>query len=243
MAGRDARDPLSRHSDPSVFAGPLARNFTGVRVAWCPDLGGLPLDRRVRAVLDSHRGTFDALGCIVEEACPDLTGADKAFLDIRSWATANVLGPQVVSHRDRVKPEALWEIERGSRLSGADVARAMVQHGEIVGRMRQFLETHEFLVCAVNQVPPFDAAIAWPAEIEGVKMEHYVAWMKTTYWISVTFCPAISVPAGFTPEGLPVGIQIVGRHQHDFGVLQLARAFEQATGAGRRRPPLALTGN
>ena len=179
-------------------------------VAWRSDGRGISLegwkfpgghfDRATMALIrmngaNIQRASLDSANLVLA----DLTGADKAFLDIRSWATANVLGPLVVSHRDRVKPEALWEIERGSRLSGADVARAMIQHGEIVGRMRQFLETHEFLVCAVNQVPPFDAAIAWPAEIEGVKMEHYVAWMKTTYWISVTFCPAISVPAGFAP--------------------------------------------
>jgi amidase len=90
----------------------------------------------------------------------------------------------------------------------------------------------------VNQVPPFDAALDWPKEIDGVAMDGYIAWMRSAYWITVTFRPAISVPAGFTPEGLPVGIQIVGRHRDDLGVLQIAHAFEQATGFGRRRPPL-----
>jgi amidase len=93
----------------------------------------------------------------------------------------------------------------------------------------------------VNQVPPFDAKIDWPKEIEGVKMEHYIAWMKSAYWISTTFRPAISVPAGFTVEGLPVGIQIVGRYRDDFGVLQMAHAFEQATGFGRKRPATAVS--
>jgi amidase len=102
--------------------------------------------------------------------------------------------------------------------------------------MRVFQQTHEFVVCAVNQVPPFDARLDWPHEIDGVKMENYVAWMKSTSWITATFCPAISVPAGFTAEGLPVGIQIVGRYRDDFGLLQLAHAFEQATGFGRKRP-------
>ena len=117
----------------------------------------------------------------------------------------------------------------------------MVQHGELMERMRRFQEKYEFLLCAVNQVPPFDATIEWPKEIEGVKMENYVAWMKSAYWISVTFCPAISVPAGFTAEGLPVGIQIVGRYRDDLGVLQIAQAFEQVTGFGRERPAIAVT--
>jgi len=105
--------------------------------------------------------------------------------------------------------------------------------------VRRFQQIYEFTVCAVNQLPPFDATLDWPKEIEGTPMAHYIAWMKSAYWITVTFCPAISVPAGFTPEGLPVGIQIVGRYRDDLGVLQIAHAFEQATGFGRKRPALA----
>jgi amidase len=240
MAGSDPRDPGCYPSDPSVFAGPLDRNLKGVRVAWCLNLGGLPLDRRVRSVLETQRKTFEELGCIVDEACPDLSGADKVFLDIRMWASSAKLGPLLEKHRNQIKPEAIWQIESGARLSGADIARAMIQHSELMERMRRFQERYEFMLCAVNQVPPFDARLDWPKEIEGVKMEHYVAWMKSAYWITATFCPAISVPAGFTPEGLPVGIQIVGRQRDDLGVLQVAHAFEQATGFGRKRPAVAL---
>ena len=107
-------------------------------------------------------------------------------------------------------------------------------------RMRRFQENYEFLICAVNQVPPFEATEHWPHEIEGIEMENYIAWMKSAYWISATFHPAISVPAGFTVDNLPVGIQIVGRYRDDFGVLQIAHAFEQATGYGLIRPEIAL---
>jgi amidase len=116
----------------------------------------------------------------------------------------------------------------------------MQQHGELMQRMRRFHEKYDFLICAVNQMPPFEASLDWPHEIEGVKMATYLDWMKSAYWISATFCPAISVPAGFTPEGLPVGIQIVGRYRDDLGVLQLAHAFEQATEIGKTRPAIAL---
>jgi amidase len=240
MAGSDARDPGCYPCEPSVFMQPLDRSLKGARVAWCPDLGGLPLDRQVRAVLEAQRNTFADLGCIVEEACPDLSGADQVFLDIRCWMSWNVLGPLLDKHRDQMKPEAVWEIEAGSRLSGTDIGRAMIQHGQVMERMRRFQEKYEFMLCAVNQVAPFDATIHWPQEIEGVKMEHYLAWMKSAYWITATFRPAISVPAGFTFEGLPVGIQIVGRHRDDLGVLQIAHAFEQATGFGLQRPSIAL---
>lgn len=239
MAGPDPRDPGCYPSDPSVFAGPLDRRFTGVRVAWCPDLGGLPLDRRVRAVLDSQRRTFEMLGCVIDDACPDLAAANGIFLTIRRWRSAHVLGPLLKEHRAQIKPEAIEEIEAGSALGSADIARVLAEHGVLLDRMRRFQERYDFLICAVNQVPPFDAVIDWPTEIEGVRMENYVAWMKSAYWITVTFRPAISVPAGFTPEGLPVGVQIVGRHRDDLGVLQLAHAFEQAAGISGRRPPIA----
>jgi amidase len=236
MAGPDARDPACHPSDPSVYAQPLERSFEAARVAWCLDLGGLPLDRRVRSVLAVQRRTFEDLGCIVEEACPDLADADDVFLTVRRWRSWITLGPLLEKHRDRLKPEAITEIESGALVSSGDLARVMTRHGELMERMRRFQQRHEFLVCAVNQVPPFDANIHWPPEIEGVTMEHYVAWMKSAYWISATFRPAVSVPAGFTDQGLPVGIQIVGRYRDDLGVLQLADAFEKATGFGGKRP-------
>jgi len=240
MAGAHPRDPACFPSDPSVFARPLARDFKNLRVAWCLDLGGLPLDRRVRSVLAAQRQTFAALGCEVEDACPDLTGADEIFLTIRAWNYWHTLGPLLKEHRAKMKEEAVWQIESGSRYSGAEIAQAMNRHGELMERMRRFQEKFEFLICAVNQVPPFDAALHWPREIEGVAMENYLSWMKSAYWISATFHPAISVPAGFTQEGLPVGIQIVGRYRDDLGVLQFAHAFEQATNFGGRRPEIAL---
>jgi len=271
MAGPDPRDPGCYPSDPSVFRAVFrgnlesnVRNCRGTRVAWCPDLGGLPLDPRVRAVLDSQRRTFEALGCVVEDACPDLSDADSIFRTIRSFRSAGALGPLLAEHRHQMKPEAIEEIEAGLALSSTAVAQAMIRHAELLDRMRRFQERYEFILCAVNQVPPFDANVHWPTEIniapgvaglngkgenvegvnvepvnvEPVKMDHYIAWMKSAYWISTTFRPAISVPAGFTPEGLPVGIQIVGRYRDDFAVLQLAHAFEQATAFGKTRPAL-----
>ncbi len=238
MAGPDPRDPGCVPSDPSVFRGSLDRRFRGTRVAWCPDLGGLPLDPSVRAVLEAQRKTFDTLGCIVEDACPDLSEADSIFLTVRAFRSATVYGPLLARFREQLKPEAVEEIERGLALTSAEVARAMVQHGELLERMRRFQETYEFLLCAVNQLPPFEATLDWPRTIDGVKMEHYVAWMKSAYWITATFRPAISVPAGFTPDGLPVGLQIVGRYRADFALLRIAHAFEQATRFGTRRPSI-----
>jgi len=242
MAGADGRDPSGYPSDPAVFDKPLERGLKGVRVAWCPDLGGLPLDPEVRAVLAGQRATFERLGCDVEEAIPDLAGADEAFLTLRAWRSWNSYGSLLPDHRGEMKPEAIGEIEAGSKVTAADLTKAMTTQALVMERMRQFQEKYEFVICAVNQVPPFDATLDWPKEIAGIRMDHYVAWMKSTYWITTTAHPAISVPAGFTPGGLPVGIQLVGRYRADFELLQFACMFEQATGFGKKRPASCTAG-
>jgi amidase len=206
----------------------LERDMKGIRIAWCPDLGGLPLDRRVRAVLDSRRRTFEDLGCSVENGGMDLTDADDIFLAIRRRRSFVNLGGLLTKHRHEMKPEAIDEIERGARVTDADLAAATAKHERLLARVNAFFQKHDFLICAVNQVPPFDAQIDWPHEIEGVRMDHYCAWMKSAYWISATRCPAASVPAGWTAEGLPVGMQIVGRHGNDRGVLEMSYRVEQA---------------
>jgi amidase len=240
MAGPDPHDPGCYPSDPKDFLQPLARDVRGVRVAWCLDLGGLPLDKRVRAVLESQRKTFVDLGCVVEDACPDLTDAADAFLVIRKWKSWIAYAPLLAAHRDALKPEAIWEIEEGSKITADQIARAMAQQGALMQRLRAFQEKYEFMLCAVNQVPAFEAKIDWPHEIDGTAMESYVAWMKSTYMITATYRPSMSVPAGFTTDGLPVGIQIVGRYRNDLGLLRFAHAFEQATNIGTQRPPIAI---
>jgi len=237
MAGADARDPGCYPSEPHAFDRPLARDFRNVRIAWCPDLGVLPLDRRVRAVLETRRATFESVGCRVEDAAPPLDGIDGVFLTIRRWRSWVLLGPLLASHGAEMKREAIEEIEAGARVTASELGAAVTKHAEILERLRRFEERCAFTICAVNQVPPFDASIEWPREVDGVAMNHYIAWMQSAYWISATLRPAASVPAGFTDEGLPVGVQIVGRHRDDLGVLQLAYAFEQATRHETSRRP------
>jgi amidase len=246
--GLNVKGPMARTVEDTAFLfsvmlgerepWPLGRDVKGVRVAWCPDLGGLPLDRRVRAVLDSRRRTFEDLGCIVDDAGPDLTDADDIFLTTRRRRSFANLGELLRSHRPQMKPEAIDEIERGARVTEAALADAAARHQRLLARVGAFFDTHDILICAVNQVPPFDADLDWPHEIDGVRMAHYCAWMKSAYWISTTRCPAASVPAGKTPEGLPVGMQIVGRHGNDRGVLEMAYCVEQSGGPERAAPLL-----
>jgi amidase len=230
MAGPDARCPISIDEPGSRFAGSLERSFHGVRVAWFRDLGGIPFDSRIVTAVNAQRKVFEGLGCVVEDAEPDLSGADEAFLTMRALAYVANHGEKVGSHRELVKEAIVWEVERGWKLTAAEIARAQGQHTRAWHQMRLFLERYEYFILPTTQVPPFDVNQPYVTEIEGVRMQNYIEWMKSCYLISMVESPAISVPCGLTPEGLPVGLQIVGRHREEWGVLQMAYAFEQVKG-------------
>jgi amidase len=236
MAGPDPRAPTSMTEPGSIFLKPLEKSFKKARVAWSRDLGGLPVEQSVLNILDRQRPVFKSLGCIVEDAEPDFSGATEAFETLRSLTWLHRGGALLAEHRDKLKDTVIWNTEQGLKRSAPDIARAESLRTALFHRMRELLEKYDFFVCPVNQLPPYPVETEWPREIAGVKMTNYLDWMKSCYFITITSHPAISVPAGFTPEGLPVGIQIVGRYRDDFGVLQLAHAFEQANPAWKQRP-------
>jgi amidase len=239
IAGPDPRSPIAITEPGSLFHCSLEREFKGVRTAWSRDLGGLPVDPRVTAVIDGQRHVFESLGCIVEDGEPDFAGADEAFKVWRAWNFELGLGELLKIHRHQIKETVIWNIEEGAKLSGPQIGQAEVRRTGLYHRVREFMETYEFLILPVSQVPPFDINQRYVTEINGIKLETYIDWMRSCYYISVVGLPAISVPCGFTPDGLPIGVQIVGRHQDDLGVLQLAYAFEQATEFWKQRPPVA----
>jgi amidase len=150
-------------------------------------------------------------------------------------------GELVKTRRREVKDSIIWNVEQGLKLTTEQIARADSLRNALYQRMRTFFERYEFLLCPVNQVVPFPAEIEYPTLIDGVAMGNYLDWMKSCYYITITSHPAISVPAGFTGDAvpLPVGLQIVGRYRDDFGVLQLAHAFERETQVWRQRPAIA----
>ncbi len=232
IAGPDPRSPIALAEPGRAFSAPLERDFNGVRVAWWKNLGGVPVDPRVRDAVNGQRTVFESLGCRVSDAEPDFSDFDPVFKTVRALAFLTGVAPRIARHRDLVKDTILWEIDRGERLTPAEIAWAHTTRSELYHRMRQFMERYDFFVLPAVQVPPFDVSQAYPTEIDGVQMETYIDWMKSCYFISLVGNPAISVPCGVTPEGLPVGLQIVARHQDDFGLLQIAHAFECARGEG-----------
>lgn len=228
IAGPDPRSPIALEAPGSRFAEPLGRDWHGVRIAWAPRFGGLPYEPEIPAQIEAQRPRFEGLGCVVEEAEPNVDEADDVFKTLRAWHFATTHHDAWARHKAELKDTVAWNIERGLALSGPDLGRAELQRTTLYHRVRKFFERYDFLVLPVTQVMPFDIETEYPREIAGVPMTTYIDWMKSCYLISATGCPAISVPAGFGPGGHPIGLQIVGRHRDDFGVLQLAHAFEEA---------------
>ncbi|MFI0373735.1 amidase [Actinomadura sp. 1N219] len=240
LAGPDPRSPIALETPGSAFAVPLDRDVAGLRLAWSPDLGGrAPVDPAVTGVLEPAVKAFEDLGCSVEEACPDLSGADEVFRTLRAWHWDLALGPLLDERRADFKPSLAGNIDAGRTLTGTDVGRAETLHTALFHQVREFFGRYDALLLPVSQVPPFDAAIEYPGEIAGHPMPDYLEWMRSCFLVSATGCPALSVPAGFTQDGLPVGLQIVGPHRADLAVLRLGHAFEQATRHGTHRPAIA----
>ncbi len=236
LAGYDHHSPISIDQTGAQFAQPLGkRSFKGVRVAMFKDLG-LPWEAEVKNAVQAQRQVFESLGCIVQEAEPDFGDANECFMALRHWSTELAFGDLLATQGDRLNEYIHWHVEEGRKLTGPYLSRLEAKRTALYQRLCGFKGEYDFFVMPVNQVLPFDVNIHYPTEIAGVKMENYIAWMKSAYYISVSGNPALSVPCAFSASGLPIGMQIVGRQHDDWGVLQLAYAFEQATNIGNRRP-------
>ena len=206
----------------------------GLRIAWSRDVGGLPVDPAVTAVLEERRATLAELGCVVEDAEPDFGGADECFEVLRGVTFAGAF--KEILHE--VKPTLADNVRFGLSLTPERIARAYALRGELYARMREFLDAYDVFAAPVTQVPAFDVELEFPAEIAGVRMGSYLEWFRSCSRITVTSHPAVAVPAGFTADGLPVGLQLVGRSRGEAELLRLARAFTEATGLASRRPEL-----
>lgn len=230
MAGYDARTPLSLDGDPARFADPLDRDVKGLKIGWLGDLGGLPMAPGMLDLCLSGLRQLESAGCIIE---PAMLGIDRetiwsAFIRLRQGFLAGGLGPLYVDpvKRKLIKAEAIWEIEKGQKLSAVDLYDASIARSQVYEAYRKAFETYDFLALPSAQVFPFSADLHWPEEIADVRMDSYHRWMEIVAGPSLAGCPTLCVPAGFGPEGLPSGIQLVGPHQKDFAVLQLGRAYE-----------------
>jgi len=240
MAGPDERVPTSSQVPGSAFAPPLADpGLVGLRVALSLDLGGaFEVDASVAAVIREVGRVLSDAGAAVTHDHPDLDVAEDAFRTLRAWLFHHTLGPLNAAHPGVMKASLVANIEAGAPLTGADVARAHAQRTELGERMRVFFERYDVLALPVSQVPPFPADQEYPSDINGRVQATYLDWMRSAFLITATGCPAMSVPAGFTDSGLPVGLQLVGPAGAERRLLEVAYAYEQHTRVGLRRPPL-----
>ncbi len=234
QAGRDPRAPLSLPGDGSEFAAPLARDFKGTRLGWLGDLGGyLPMEQGVTALCEKALGDFQALGCDVETT--DLGLSPERLWDcwrtLRHWTIAGNLGKayQDPTKREMLKPEAQWEVQNGLGLSASDIHNAAVTRTDWYRAISQLFERYDYLLLPSAQVFPFDKRQHWPKEVAGRSMDTYHRWMEVVIPGTLSGCPVANVQVGFNGQGLPMGMQIIGRHQADFAVLQLAHAYEQVS--------------
>ena len=238
LAGFDHHSPISIDQSGNQFAQPLGnRSFKGIRVAMFKDLG-LPWEPQVKSAVQAQRKVFESLGCVVEDAEPDFSDANECFLAWRHWSIELSFGDLMATHGDQLNEYIHWHVEEGRRLTGPQLSRIEAKRSALYQRLCGFKNEYDFFIMPVNQVLPFDVNTHYPTEIAGLKMENYLAWMKSAYYISAAGNPAAAVPCAFSASGLPIGLQIVGRHHDDWGVLQLAHAFEQATNIGKRRPTI-----
>jgi amidase len=240
LVGADPRSPWSADADASAYF-PPRREERPLRVAWSPDLGGQAVvAREVIDALEPVVAGMAAHGWQVEPVTPDLAGAVETFRVLRAVQMQATLGPVVEANPGRVKSDAVWNVEEGAKLDGPTIARAELSATRLFHTMREFFESFDLLVTPTCQVVPFVVATRYPRSIDGVPMGDYLEWMNLPSAITATGCPAISVPAAFTPDGLPVGLQLVGPRLREDRLLGIALAFEENCGASARSPDVAV---
>jgi len=243
QAGYDDRVPLSMGEDPAVFHGPLETNLKGRRIAWAGDFNGaIPYEPGVLDLCKTTLKNFQSMGCIVEDAVPDYS-IDKvwqAWLRLRAWQSGGGLLALYndPAKRALLKPEALFEIESGMKLSAFDITAASAVRSEWYLAVRRFFEKYDYFILPSAQLFPFDVNLHWPREIAGQKMTTYHEWMKGMLPITMAGCPALAAPAGFNGQGLPMGIQIVAPNHAEVSCLQLAHAYDLETRWSTRLPSL-----
>jgi amidase len=246
IAGRDSRSPHSLEQDPGVFLEPLKRDFHGTRIGWLGNFGGyLAMEPGLLDLCRDSFKAFESVGCKIEEAKPDFPSEKiwSTFVTLRHWMTAGNLGHfyHQAAQREQLKPEVLWEVEAGLRLSAAEVYQASANRSSFYQVINRMFKTYDYFLLPSAQVFPFAADVHWPREIDGRKMDTYHRWMEVSLFATLVGCPAINVPVGFNQDGLPMGMQIIGRNFADLAVLQLAFSYEQATQLVDKHPSPLLT--
>lgn len=239
ISGPDPRVPTSIPETGVDFQVGLRRGIAGLRIGWSPDGGlGMPMDPEVVAVAERALAVLADAGAIVEEASPDLTEADEVFRQTRAFDYEFGWGELVRAHPDRVKPEVVENVAVGTRQTAAELHELARARTRLEARTRDYFDHYDLWVTPTAQLLPFPVEQRWPAEVAGHRMGDYLDWMRSVCVVSAMSTPAISVPAGFSRSGLPVGIQLVARQGADALLLRAAHAYEERTRWAQMHPRL-----
>ncbi|RMF93735.1 MAG: amidase [Nitrospinota bacterium] len=236
MVGEYASDPLSLPAPPTPFLEAVKHPHPPRRVAYSADLGLAPVDQEVAEICAGAVRTFSDLGAEVVEACPDLHDAGEIFQVLRAALFAATKAELLATHRDLLKPEVIWNIDQVLKLTAEEIGRAERARGELYQRTVTFFATHDLLVSPTVIAPPFDVNIRYLTQVAGVEFETYIDWLVLTFAITLTACPALSLPCGFTRDGLPVGLQLVAPPRGEAALLSAAALFEAAHDFARQVP-------
>ncbi len=220
-------DPLSLPAPVVSFLDQVKKCKPPKRIGFSKDLGIVPVDKEVAQICEKAAHAFESIGSIVDRQCPDFSEAIDSFQTLRAASYAAGMADLMREHRDKLKPEVIWNIEKGLALNAEDIGRAQAARTRLYNSMVEFFETYDLLLCPTAIVPPFDVEMRYVEEVNGVKFDNYVHWIAITFAITLTSCPAVSVPAGFTKDGLPVGLQIIGPPRGDGKVLGAAHLLER----------------
>jgi amidase len=230
LAGPDPREQWGLAAPERPYLSWAAEARAPKRVAFSRDLGVTPVDPEIAALCEAAAKRFEDLGAVVEEAAPDFSGAHEAFQTLRALDFAVGHAEKLRAHRDLLKPEVIWNVEKGLALTGEEIARALTLRGEIIARSRAFFETYDLLLCPATITAAFPVEERWLKSCDGVEFETYIDWLAIVYAITLTAQPALSIPCGFTKAGLPAGLQIVGKPFGEGPLLSAAAALEAALG-------------
>jgi amidase len=236
MSGAEAGDPLSNPRELPSFQTAVAKPQKPRRVAVSRNLGITPVDPEVAKIVLAAAAKFAAEGVIVEEAHPDLAEAMECFQTLRALSFATGMRQLLIDHRDLLKPEVIWNIEKGLALTGEQIAIAEAQRGTLFRRMHEFLGTYDLLLCPATIVPPFPVEERYVKACAGVEFETYVDWLLIVAVATLCACPALSMPCGFTASGLPVGLQVIAPNRQEAKLLGMARWMEDVLGLGALTP-------
>ena len=237
MCAENVDDPLTMPPPPMPWVEAVHMPAKPRRVAFSPDLGIVPVEPEIRAICQQAATRhFAAIGATVEEACPDFSGALDAFQTLRAALVATALGDLLPNQRNHIKPDIVWNIEKGLKQTADDVIRAERARRLLFHRVSAFFETYDLLVCPATPLAPFPVEINYPETIADVRSETYIDWLGICFAVTLTSCPVVAIPAGFTASGLPVGLQLIGRPRGEAALLGAAALFEQATGLDKRVP-------